>query len=794
MGAVWLTVWAEWRQRWRALAALAVIAGLAGAVAAGALAASRRADTSFERLVDQTHSPQLFVFSEQPPNSAVLERAARLPGVEMAAQVALLVVAPDDPRFRPGFDTIALAVPAMAGRERWRDRIIEGREANPADPSELVVNEAMRDALGARVGDRIRLVSLTPVQTSTALNGQDPGPPAGPAQDAVMVGVDRGAEDTSDAPEPAFAVTSAFYRLHGDRIGRLEGVALRVDEEHRATIKHDIQAIFGGADVDQSFDDLTARIEDGLDVQVFSLRAFAVAALLAGLVAVGQAISRQVAAMGSQHPARRALGMTTRQLVAAGILTALPVALAAAGLTAAGAAVGGPLAITGLAETAEPDPGPWLDLAALALGSALTGACVLALAGLAAARFARRPSHTGSASSQSSLAARLAALTGFRPAATVGTRIALETSGSRTAAPARLSLLGAAVGIAGIVAAVAFGASVDHLLHTPRLSGAWFDAIIPQGEGPATPKDPLQLASGMAARVAGQSSVEAVAVSREGKLTLTARGRETTVAVETVEPYRGVMPPVLREGREPQGTDEVALGAKSMDALHLRMGEVVPTVGTARPVPLRVVGTYVSPGVDEVDRGALLSARGFEAVVGDADSADVRVRFAAGVDVDDAVTNLRRTVTSAFRWTTPSSVDNLDELGSLPAALAVFLALLAAAAASHALVSTVRRRRADLAVLRALGFVRGQVRAVVRWQAFTVAGAGLVMGVPLGLVVARRLWSLVADGLGVVDEPATPWLLLGLAVPVTLAVAVLIATPPGMAAARARPADVLRAE
>jgi len=118
----------------------------------------------------------------------------------------------------------------------------------------------------------------------------------------------------------------------------------------------------------------------------------------------------------------------------------------------------------------------------------------------------------------------------------------------------------------------------------------------------------------------------------------------------------------------------------------------------------------------------------------------------------------------------------------------------AAVAAAHALVSTTRRRRHDLAVLRVLGFVGGQVRSTVRWQALTVAAVGLVVGVPAGVIAGRRIWSTLAGAIGVVDDWSFPRLTVVVAVPVTVAVAVLLAIPPGRAAARVSPGRVLRAE
>lgn len=64
---------------------------------------------------------------------------------------------------------------------------------------------------------------------------------------------------------------------------------------------------------------------------------------------------------------------------------------------------------------------------------------------------------------------------------------------------------------------------------------------------------------------------------------------------------------------------------------------------------------------------------------------------------------------------------NLERVGYLPGLLAGLVALLALGTVAHALVTSVRRRRRDLAVLKTLGFVRGQVSQTVAWQATTFA-------------------------------------------------------------------------
>ena len=107
---------------------------------------------------------------------------------------------------------------------------------------------------------------------------------------------------------------------------------------------------------------------------------------------------------------------------------------------------------------------------------------------------------------------------------------------------------------------------------------------------------------------------------------------------------------------------------------------------------------------------------------------------------------------------------------------------------------SVRRRRRDLAVVRAIGFLRRDVVASVAIQSSTLVAVGLLVGVPLGVAVGRSAWSLVARGLGVAPSPTIPAVALGLVVLGALAGAAAIALWPAHRAATTAPADALRAE
>jgi ABC-type lipoprotein release transport system permease subunit len=137
---------------------------------------------------------------------------------------------------------------------------------------------------------------------------------------------------------------------------------------------------------------------------------------------------------------------------------------------------------------------------------------------------------------------------------------------------------------------------------------------------------------------------------------------------------------------------------------------------------------------------------------------------------------------------------NFGRVEAMPLVLGGILAAIAAATLAHLLLSAVRRRRRDLAILKTLGFVRGQVAGTVAWQATTVVVVSLVVAVPLGVALGRWTWTLLADDLVVIARPQVPWLTLAAVVGAALILANAIALVPGQIAARTRPATDLRSE
>ncbi len=95
-----------------------------------------------------------------------------------------------------------------------------------------------------------------------------------------------------------------------------------------------------------------------------------------------------------------------------------------------------------------------------------------------------------------------------------------------------------------------------------------------------------------------------------------------------------------------------------------------------------------------------------------------------------------------------------------------------------------RRRSRELALLRALGLTRLQARMVVTDG--SVLAVISLAGIPLGVVIGRSLWRVVAEFTPLAYHPPLALLALLLVGPVTVLAANLLAVWPGHRAARLR--------
>jgi ABC-type lipoprotein release transport system permease subunit len=244
----------------------------------------------------------------------------------------------------------------------------------------------------------------------------------------------------------------------------------------------------------------------------------------------------------------------------------------------------------------------------------------------------------------------------------------------------------------------------------------------------------------------------------------------------------------------PEAADEIMLGADTADVLGKAVGDRIELTGSAGTATYRVTGTGFLPvgSHNGYTDGAWVTDAGYDAVLSGFKFRQILVSASGGAPLAALQRDLPDLGFEAPD--TAGTVAQLKEVRRLPLLLGGFLALLAVGAVGHALVTAVRRRALDIAVLRAVGLTPGQSRWLVVVQATVVVLVGLAFGVPLGLAVGRTVWRVVADFTPVAYVAPTASLVLALIAPVALATAYVIATWPAVRASRIRVAHVLRAE
>src|SRR6202035_5101488 len=116
----------------------------------------------------------------------------------------------------------------------------------------------------------------------------------------------------------------------------------------------------------------------------------------------------------------------------------------------------------------------------------------------------------------------------------------------------------------------------------------------------------------------------------------------------------------------------------------------------------------------------------------------------------------------------PAEIVNYHSMGTTPAVLGAALATGAVVALGLTLVASVRRRRRDLALLKALGFTQRQLASCVAWQSTVALG--------------RWLWILFADQIHAVPDPTVPALSVAFVALGAIVLANVIAVLPGRVA------------
>ena len=790
MTAAWLWARSELRARWRSWLVLGLLTGATFGLAAAGVAGARRSAVAVPRFIAAAHVPDAAVLANSPSFDAAQRAAvARLPEVRdvYPFDVAFGLV------FKGAEDSGGLVPTTPASVAPMVGVLLEGRMPNPSRPDEAVIDQNTRRHYKIGIGSTITLTqSVPPEQVAQAPPGFIPkGVDLKFSQPVRVVGIAKSVgTDMSTIP------SSGFYAKYGPRLVGFVNMftLLRHGDADFPRFQQDVERLVGHPINVERFADLVGiqKVSDVINVERGGLLLFALAVLIGGGVLVGQALARAVTAGASELATWRAIGADRSIAIRALVLpAALTAATAAATSLAVAVALSARFPI-GLARRFDLDVGVHADLTVLAVTALVVISIVASIAALAALFTVTRRRRDALPPSR---AAGWLGRAGLPPSLVIGSRLAVEPGRGRRAVPVRSALIGAVVGMLGVVACFTFRAGLGGAVDRPERSGVVWDFFAASGDGFISSRD--------LHTIVADRDVSAV---MHGLWDRAVRINGVSTPTFGITALLGDMSPVVLHGRAPRTPDEMAIAPVTMRALKLRIGDHAVVGAHNRRV--HVVGEALLPASShtDYDQSAWMTGAGLRSALPPANqvSADefedyVFVRWAPGVKVAAAESRLRNLHRGSDAWFTsgvvlPGAVIELGRLRSLPLALAVFFALLGCATVAHALVTTVRRRRGDLAVLRSFGFTRRQSRIAIGFQATLLAVAGLIVGVPLGIATGRVIWRTLAHSFPVVYVPPIAIVAILVVIPVAVALANLLAVGPARAAARIRPADALRAE
>jgi uncharacterized integral membrane protein len=816
MDALWLTLRAELRRRWRPMLGLALLLGVIGGVVLTAAAGAERTDTAYPRLLRAAHAGQVLLIGDPRTPAAFYARLRRLPQVATLSYASLydaLLPARHGPS-----STVAETFSSpndSFGVTGDRVRILSGRRFARDDPRAVMIDQQLAAREHLHPGSTLHIY-LVPSdqrgnpQLSRARNLSFRVSAIVVFDTQIVPATKVNAEPMALFSPPFASTPLALSASYGAQAAVRLRPGASMPAFLRAATRLAGQYRYARVMDAVNLSDEVAATERAIRPQAVALALFAALAGLIALVVMGQLLSRQLSLEAAEFPILRMLGMTPRGLTALS-LARLAVVTAAGGVASVAIAIAvSPLMPIGPARLAEPHPGVDVNVVILGAGCAIIIVLPLLLLAPAAWRNAARPAGPLGVAEPPGAprASRLGAALGRAGpvAGSLGVRMAFEPGHGRTAVPVRSALAGTTVAIASVIAALVFGTSLIHLVETPRLYGQdWQQQLDLQFGGVHGPL--------LGSFVARQPGLASYAEGDYGQVTISGH----IVPAIGIDPVHGQGFLTTLAGHAPAGRGEIALGAQTLRALHGHLGQQILVLANGVSRPMRITGVAVLPAfgrgsfeATDLGNGAvvsppLLSQRNpASGCTGSLTCYNfVLMRYHPGTDLPAAAARLRSVLLAqhcppgsclVVSDQRPQDIRNYAGVRDTPLLLGAVLALLAVGTLLHVLVTGVRRRRRDLAMLKALGLVRRQVLGVVEWQAAALAATALLFGVPLGILAGRWAWALFAGSAGVSPAASVPVRLVLATIPVTVALAALIAAGPGRAAARVRPGVTLRAE
>jgi hypothetical protein len=798
-----------------------IILAMIGGIGLASLAAARETQRSFVTLLARTNPAQLSITIFAPNLTSRLEG---LPGVRhvessLYSMAAFPLSKSGVARIPAGLLSGRVTPLGSIGGEYFNQdkvSVLAGRMANPKRKDEFVATAAAEKLMGWHVGETIKMGFYDDTQiTSTS-----PSALKHPFERVLehLVGTvafyDDLAQDEVDRFPTWLLFTPALtaplnkgsqyidYALQLDA-----GTSVsQVEKELIKAIPPKVTSSVQTTAYEESQVNLSVRPE------ALALGIFGVLVTASALVIALQLIARELRAKRDQREVMRALGASRLSIVldavaplalacVAGTVLALAVAVAASPLSPLGPVrpvLGGAVHV----DTYILLPGCTILLIASALG------CIV----LAYRSAPERRVSTLTRSSGSRIA-RVGANAGLAASAVAGLHFAFESDRGRRSAPVRSVLVGVALSVALVTTTLTFGAGLSTLVAHPRLYGwNWSYGLTNTGGG--VPPASMKVLSD-SRHVAGWSPVVFGDVQIDGR---------TVPAM--LEPSHAMVSPPLLSGHDVDAKNQIVLGQATLDELHKKLGEQVTIAyGTkadapayVAPLKVTIVGTATLPaigraqelhpsmGTGAVIDSAVITTGLYRAllanlIVSDVDMVLVRLRpgttYAQGRAVmHDAALAGNRVYAAmpngegdgvsmtVLPVQYPAEIINYRAVRETPLYLSLGFALGVIIALAFTIVSLVRRRRRDLALLKTLGFTRRQLSTCIAWQSSATVLTGLIVGLPLGILLGRWLWVEFAHQIYAVPLATIPTGSLAVLAASALVIANVIAYFPGRSAAR----------
>ncbi len=738
---MWFRV--EWRSRWRALLGLALLIAFATASVTTATAGARRGSTAVDRLLDVTEPMTLAALVNRGPFDWDVVRA--MPQVEALSAFAVSGFDIEGLGDSPERSADYLGGFPMIDDQAWktleRPVVLDGRLPDTSRADEVAVTSNFVDFFGKGVGDTVTLRLYTPAQ----IDSGDEGTPTGPAVDTTIVGVIRSLwfSDEAEGEEGRLQPSPGLYTQYPENIVgttgqisvnaiiRLRDGAVGIDEFER-----EFTRITGIENVE--YFDMAEAAQHRRNVSIFEARALlllALTALVASLVLIGVAISRFVAASFGNLEVLQAFGLTPAQV-------RLAVAATPASASVVGVVLGGAMALwasrwfpIGSAALVEPAPGVSFDPLVFLLPLLVVPALVV-VACLWSVRQLRQV-----ASATSSGPSAVESMTASWPLKIgLGTRFALSGRSTPNSASGRPALIGAVLGVTGVVAALTFAHGIADATDGYERFGQTYELGTFLGFNGQDFTDPASTLNTIAADPDVDGVLDAANdVGRSGS---------GPVSLFTYAPVGDPIDVVILEGRLPTTRSEIALGPTTAEEAGVGVGDTIEITGPLATETLTVTGlTFLPAGPhNSYAGGGWVLPQAFDELFDGFRFHFGLVSTAPGADPQAVTDRLAEAeiLLEPGPINAPEQRGELAELQTVPLLLAAFLAVLGIGAVAHTLASTARRRRHDVAMLRALGMRPSETASLVYVQAGVIALVGLVIGLPLGAVLGRSLWRSIA--------------------------------------------------